>query len=254
MLSKSDHVAVEECHPPDGIFCDHGWHFRRSDGFAVRRCEVAKGNARRATVESWRERLGGPIEKLRQWGGLDERGLPTFAGYDANRHEGAARGLGVMRSFASSRPPMNNVILVGSNGLGKSRLLLTSHFALLEAGIASQYVTTPELRLWFHRQQSFDEEVSREARGKLAPLLYAQAIHFDDPGEVEDDQRRRGEFTEGLKCLLDNSRAVWAVATNRSADEMERHPDLSGSIASRFQLGAEVVVMRGLDYRVETAR
>ncbi len=245
-------VSVEECALPSGMSCLGGWHFR--EGIAVRRCDALRRQQIRARIDGELQRLAGARKQLEPWGALDASGIPVFDGYRTDRHEGAERGLAVMRAFSAARPPSRGVLIVGSNGLGKTRLLLASHFALLAAGIASQYVTTPELRFWFRRQLSFDEEISREARGWLDRLLYAQVVHFDDPGHVEDDQRARGEFTEGLKQLLDNSRAVWAVASNRSSVEMERHPDLSGSVASRFQYGAEVIVMRGLDFRVEMAR
>jgi DNA replication protein DnaC len=215
---------------------------------ALRRCDALRRAEIRARIEVERTRLIGPLSLL------DGHGGASFDGYDPNRHEGAAAGLAAMRRFSSERPPRRGVLLIGPSGLGKTRLLLASHFALLGAGIASQYVTTPELRFWFRRQMSFDEEVAREAREWLGKFQYAAAIHFDDAGHVENDQRARGEFTEGLKHLLDSTRAAWAVSSNRSSAEMEQHPDLSGSVASRFALDADVVVMRGEDYRQETAR
>lgn len=241
-----------ECEPPDGMACEGGWHFR--DGAAVRRCDTRRRKEIRARVAGELKRLAGPIALLAKWGALDARGVPTFTGYDPTRHEGANAALEALLRFASGRPPQTNVMIKSGNGLGKTRLLLASHFTLLEAGISSVYTTTPELRFWFRRQMNFDEEIAKEARGWLEKFQYAQAIHYDDPGHVENDQRARGEFTEGLKNLLDNSRGRWAVATNRSADEMEAHPDLSGTIASRFQFDADIVVMSGLDFRVEHSR
>lgn len=241
-----------ECIPPDGQICDGGWHFRDIGDFygreAVGRCDTRRRQEIRAKVADERVRLDGPLELLRPHGGA------RFDGYDTTRHIGAGEALEAMQRFSGGRPPKRNIILVSPNGLGKTRLLLASHFALLEAGIASQYVTTPELRKWFRRANSFDEETEREARNWLDRFNYSQAIHFDDAGHVENDQRSRGEFTEGLKNLLDNTKAAWAVATNRTSAEMETHPDLSGTVASRFQYNADVVVMRGRDFRVETSR
>jgi hypothetical protein len=244
--------ASEECVPPDGMTCTGGWHFR--DDIAIRRCDTRRRAEIRARVAGELKRLAGPIEQLGRWGALDARGVPTLAGYDPTRHTGAPEALAAMLRFASGRPPRTNVLLKSSNGLGKTRMLLASHFALLEAGVSSVFTTTPELRFWFRRQMSFDEEIAREARSFLEKFTVAQAVHFDDPGHVENDQRARGEFTEGLKHLLDCSRGAWAVATNRSSEEMESHPDLSGTIASRFQFGAEIVVMSGLDFRVEKSK
>lgn len=243
---------LDQCQPGPGLTCDGGWHFRNLGDFygreAVCRCDTRRRQEIRAKVADERARLDGPLELLKPHGGA------KFCGYDTTRHDGADKALACMQAFAAGRPPRRNVILVSPNGLGKTRLLLASHFALLEAGIASQYVTTPELRKWFRRSSSFDEETEREARNWLDRFNYSQAIHFDDAGHVENDQRSRGEFTEGLKNLLDNTKACWAVATNRTSAEMEVHPDLSGTVASRFQYNADVVVMRGRDFRVETSR
>lgn len=236
----------DECKPPAGMSCIGGWHFKGDT--AVKRCDTKRRREIREKIVDERARLEGPLELLKQYGGA------KFDGYDPSRHAGADRALAAMRAFSEGRPPRRNVLLVSPNGLGKTRLLLASHFALLDAGIASRYVTTPELRKWFKRADSFDEEVEREARNWLERFNYAQAIHFDDAGHVENDQRSRGAFAEGLKGLLDNTKAAWAVATNRSSSEMETHPDLSGTVASRFQYNADVIVMSGIDFRTETAR
>lgn len=242
-------IKTEKCVPPAGMYCDGGWHFR--DGFAVNRCDSKRRQEIRERVNSERDRLIGALETLADDGALNASGLPTFSGYQADRHEGAGKALEAMQRFSAGRPPKRGVLLISPNGLGKTRLMLASHFTLLGAGIASQYVTTPELRFWFRRQMSFDEEVAREARGWLERLQYAHVIHFDDAGHVEHDQRARGEFTEGLKHLLDTSGAVWAVSSNRSYTEMQQHPDLSGTVASRLIHGADIVTMKGIDYRVK---
>lgn len=236
--------APSECTPPDGMQCIGGWHFR--DDVAIRRCDTKRRQEIRAKIADERERLGGALGLLKPFGGA------KFDGYDASRHLNADRALAAMQVFSQGRPPARGVLVVSPNGLGKTRLLLASHFALLEAGIASQYVTTPELRKWFRRAGSYDEETEREARNWLDRFTYAAAIHFDDAGHVENDGRNRGEFNEGLKNLLDNCKAAWAVATNRSSEEMETHPDLSGTVASRFQYNADVIVMSGVDFRVES--
>lgn len=246
MVANVKTPPEDKCTPRPGVFCDGGWHFR--DGLALHRCDALRRAEIRAKVDVERVRLAGALDVLEAHGGA------LFAGYDPNRHEGAKEALEAMQRFASGRPPRRGVLLIGSNGLGKTRLMLASHFSLLEAGIASQYVTTPELRFWFRRQMSFDEEIAREARGWLERFQYAQAIHFDDAGHVENDQRARGEFTEGLKHLLDTSRAAWAVSSNRSSQEMQQHPDLSGTVMSRFMRDADLVTMRGRDFRQETLR
>lgn len=260
---------------PGVVYCDGKWHHRVMPPEETRgkhalispckwemtgRCEGEKRSETRKRIDGERKRLAGEIALIAKRGGI-KAGVPVFDGYspesqpdDADRRT-LDRALGCMRRFSAARPPTRNVILKGPNGLGKTRLMLSSHFALLEAGIASQYVTTPELRKWFKRAESFDEEMAREANDHLDRYVYAQVVHFDDVGHVENDQRARGQFTEGLKDLLDRSRATaWAVATNRSSNEMEMHPDLSGTIVSRIQYQADVVPMSGVDFRTLTAQ
>lgn len=247
-VSVADTEALDlNCKLPNDGRCDAGWHFD-AYGDAIGRCSELRRREIRAKVGEERKRLAGPLSLLERHGGA------VFAGYDETRHHGAAEALQAMLRFSGARPPQRNVILVGPNGLGKTRLLLASHFTLLESGISSRYVTTPELRKWFRRATSYDEEIEREARQWLDKFRYAQAIHFDDAGHVENDQRSRGEFVEGLKSLLDDCRGVWAVSSNRSSEEMERHPDLSGTVASRFMYDADIVVMSGKDFRAETAK
>jgi len=230
---------------PGVTFCMGAMHMNAAG--VLGRCPEARKAEIRARVESERKRLAGPLAVLALKGGVG------FSGFDWSRNESAAKALGAMRRFSEGRPPISGVLLTGPTGLGKTRLLLASHFALLEAGVNSEYVTSPALRRLFRDASSFTEEVAETARGQLDRLVYASAVHADDLGDVEDDQRARGQFTEGIKDLLDRSRAVWAFAVNLSSEEAERHPDLSGKVVSRMQYGAEIVPMEGSDYRLSTA-
>jgi DNA replication protein DnaC len=229
----------------DGVtYCDFEWHYDLTG--VTGRCTDVRRREIQKRVASERQRLTAEIARIEQ------RSRFGFAGYDPSLCEGGARALAVMQRFGVELA--FNAVLIGSAGLGKSHLLLASHFACLERGVSSVYLRTPELRRWFRARESFDSEVSAEAERNLSPALYAQAVHFDDAGHIENDQRARGQFAEGLKDLLDRSRGRWAVATNRAAEEAERHPDLSGVVVSRFLLDAEVVRLDGADYRVMTAR
>jgi DNA replication protein DnaC len=229
---------------PGVTYCDGTWH-HVANGVSGR-CQIVRQREVKDRVAGERRRLAAEIAKV------EEASAFGFDGYDGRLCVGGARALEVMRRFA--RAPQFSVLLKGPRGLGKTHLLLASHFELLERGIPSVYVRTPELRRLFRAMDSYDQEVVDEARRKLDPILYAAAIHFDDAGHIENDARARGQFAEGLKDLLDRSRGRWATATNRSGDEAERHPDLSSVNFSRLLLDAEVVVMSGDDFRALTAR
>ncbi len=81
-------------------------------------------------------------------------------------------------------------------------------------------------------------------------LTRTQAIHLDDLGNVENDERRRGMFAEGLKQVLDRSKAKRFAATNLTWAEATKHPDVGEKVLSRLVSGAIVVKLEGEDYRV----
>lgn len=224
--------------------CDGEWH-RVAEGVTCRCPEKVRAE-RSARITSERARLRGELGHL---------GSPGFAGFSPRRPGlmGGERALAVMERFARGRPPTCNVLLVGPTGLGKTHLLLASHFELLAGGVASLYVTTSELRRLFRRAENFDVETAEDALRQLERLVYAEVVHFDDLGHIDHDQRARGIFAEGLKDLHDRSRGKWAVSTNRTAAEAESHPDMTGTIVSRLMYEAEVVELSGVDCRVQTA-
>lgn len=241
-----DWVPLDQDMEPGRVYCDGRWHHRAEGNLG--RCPALVKLEIKARVVTERARLSGALARLALHGGA------SFDGYDTTRGDGLDKALEVMRRFSGARPPCTGVLLSGPAGLGKTRLLLASHFTLLEAGISSQYVTSAELRRLFRASDNLNEEVREEAKHALDRYLYAQAVHADDLGEIEDDQRARGRFAEGLKELLDRSRGAWAIATNRSGEEAERHPDLTGTVVSRMVLDADVVKMVGKDFRNGTAR
>jgi hypothetical protein len=238
-------LDVETLTEPD--MCDGQYHWRgvsaekRGTAIAGRCPKVIEDDIRRlVTLEE--RRLAAELDKIRHPFDPHRTGLV-----------GGERALEVLRRFAWLGPS-SNVLLIGPTGLGKTHLLLRSHLTLLKRGIASQYVRTFELRKIFRHANSYSAELAEEARYKLDRYVYAQAVHFDDAGHIENDQRARGEFAEGLKELLDKSRARWAIATNRSAAEAEQHPDLGGVNLSRMLADCETVELDGPDYRAQTAR
>lgn len=263
LLSKtnvSENVKQRDCsarewspdeNPETVEVCDGMVHTVRMPDFpraeVVRRCPAIVAGEVRARFANERQRLAGAIERLQRFGG------EGFDGYDPNRHPSSAEALFAMRQFSCERPPSRNVFMLGPAGLGKTRLLLASHFALLEAGTNSHYVTSPELRSLFRLAGSFDENARREAEGKICSLRQSQAIHADDLGDVEGDERFRGAFAEGFKGLLDGTRAAWAFSSNCTYAEAAKHPDLGDKILSRMFEGAIVIRMGGSDRRLETA-
>ena len=259
-----------------GEFCDGAAHYDRDPANAplprpavLRRCPEQCQREIRARITEEEERLGGALAECRG---------ARFADYDVNRQRDAAwcavcrswscveplrherdlvrpreeakEALDVMQGFAAARPPRQSVILSGGLGLGKTHLMLASHFELLRGGVRSYFVGSTDLRECFARVGSFDDEMRTEAEQLRDALVRAEVIHWDDAGDVDGDQRRRGAFSEGIKFLLDRSRAVWAVSLNGDYEAARKHPDLGPKIISRLMQNAVVVRMRGSDQRL----
>lgn len=231
------------------VVCDGMHHYRgpgRPTGFAP--CPDVVSRSIRQRVDSEHGRLAGTIMTLSLCGG----GL-GFDCYDPKRHAWGERVLGAVRRFAIMRPPMGRILMTGSKGVGKTLLQLAGHFACLENGVDSVYLQSSNLRRHLHLSESFDEDARRKGEDAIQRLLMCQVIWFDDIGEIEDDQRKRGQFAAGLKNLLDNSRAAWCVSTNCDGDEAASHADMGAKIVSRLLAGALVLEMKGKDARVASA-
>jgi DNA replication protein DnaC len=231
-------------------YCDGVAHYALQGGARVvtGRCRELKRAEVRARIEAEAERLAGVLEEVGRLTGLG------FDGFIRNRHPKVDQAWRAMRDFASGRPPTRGVFLSGSTGLGKTRLLLASHFELLAAGVDSEYVSAAQLRELFHEAENFDAEISRPAKDRIAQLARAEALHLDDLGDVEGDQRKRGTFAGGLKGMLDQRRGAWAAATNLSSEAADAHPELGEKILSRLVANATVVKLEGADFRVEFGR
>lgn len=231
--------------------CDRGWHYRWSkksnSPVAIERCAEVRRQEILRLLERERERLAGELAVIEKLGPVG------FFGFDQERCDGAKSAWQAAWDFSQGRPPTRNAFLAGTTGLGKTRLMLASHFALLGAGVRSVYVTSPELRQAFEDQRAFDEELREQGATLAERLVRTQAVHLDDLGNVDDDERKRGLFAEGLKKILDRSKAAWFAATNLTWDEAMRHPDVGAKVLSRLVNGAVVVKLSGQDFRVQHA-
>jgi hypothetical protein len=232
--------------------CDRVMHYRFDK---QHRCPVAVGRCpelRRAEMQSVydreRKRLEGELAVIARLGSVG------FMGYDISRGTCAVDAWRAAIAFSEGRPPKRNLFFAGTTGLGKTRLMLASHFALLRAGVRSVYVTSPELRGAFDDQRAYDEELREQGTAMVERLVRSAAVHLDDLGNVEDDDRKRGLFAEGLKKILDRSGAAWFAATNLTWDDATRHPDVGSKVLSRLVSGADVVKIEGKDYRVEHSK
>jgi DNA replication protein DnaC len=227
-----------------GGYCNGLGHYRETES---ERHPVYLG---RCFMVAWREERDRLDPLIRRANSSTIDSYQTgFDGYDPRRHPRAAEALRAMQNFSGARPPKRGVLLSGGTGLGKTRLLLASHLALVRGGVDSRFVTAHELSDLFRRAESFDEDVASPARQTLTRLCASQVLHVDDLGDIHGDERRRGFFQAGLKGMLDQGRFVWAVATNCTLEEAVKHPELGEKIISRLADGVFKLALEGVDQR-----
>jgi DNA replication protein DnaC len=234
-----------------GLYCDRTWHVRvaEDEETIVERCpaEVARWNKRRGAEE--RARLAGTIAQLEREGGTG------FEGFDLSWHASPDGSTAAFHravwSLSRQRPPQRGLLISGPSGLGKTRLLLASHLDLIDAGVRSRYITSPELRSLFQRRANFDEQIRLDAEDEIGRIVQTQVLHVDDLGNVAaEDDVPKPYLAEGLKDILDRSSAVIVAATNCEVEALVRHPDVGRKIVSRLVGRSDVIAVAGRDYRV----
>ncbi len=165
--------------------------------------------------------------------------------------------LTVTLAISKENPPQRNVAFLGPPGLAKTSAQLMIHFARLESGIRSQFVTSVMLRDLFQRMSSGIPEMREEAKRQFHPLLSAESIIWSDVGDTETSSKR--EFAQSLLELLEKSNAAWVISSNLSINALKQHPDigervLSRLLADRYGNPAEVIGLEGPDQRTRNSR
>lgn len=179
--------------------------------------------------------------------------IPSLNDFDPERVANGGKALEAMRRFVSGSA--RSVFLRGDTGNGKTHLLIASHLALLRAGVNSVYLVSSSLADLCWRKHLFDAAAREEAEKAFQSLAHAEVIHFDELGQAIGDERRRLQFTEGLKLLCDGS-VRWAVGSNLLPEALGGHlAPLSDQILSRLMGPAArdgaVVDLAGADQRFE---
>ncbi len=184
--------------------------------------------------------------------GLQAEGGSGFDGFNARWHESIKVAFETIRAFALARPlNARGVFLTGSTGLGKTRLLLASHMALLEDGIRSAFVTSADLRKLVARREIYDLEAREEAEDAIARVISMQVVHLDDLGDVGDPMDvPRPHLSETVKDILEQSKAAFLVATNCTGNAALEHPDIGRKVVSRLMGRCDVLKVQGRDYRI----
>jgi DNA replication protein DnaC len=235
ILAQVQAIGPDSPRCPDlqpGQHCDRVGHYDRDPTdrglppvLYLGRCPALQRADTLDLLSQERDRLAGALEGCA--GG--------FQAYDQTRLGALSeRAYGYALRFSLGRPPRRSLLLCGDLGVGKTHLALASHFALLSAAVRSCFVSSTDLRELFRACMSFDDDTKREAETQRGRLLRADVIHWDDVGDVEGDQRRRGEFCEGVKFLLDRGRAWWFLTSNLDAIGVANHPDVGRKVLDRL--------------------
>jgi DNA replication protein DnaC len=209
-----------------GVSCTGVEHL--SDRGHVGPCPAWQKHLASERVQSERARLAGVLGRL----GCE----PSFETFRPDRGTGTRVAFEAMKRF--SLRESTGVFLSGPTGVGKTHLLLASHFALLRSGWPSAYVTSAQLRHLFFRLRQVVDAVREEAEKQFRELQSTPFVHLDELGDVVGDERFRGAFAEGIKRLLDESGARFAVTTNLDDRGLVSHPDVGDQVLSRLLAGA----------------
>lgn len=251
--------------------CDHGQHFVTADRDRrrTRRCPVAVRDEIRTKVAEERRRLDGVIKRCTAQGELGWAGWRDDA-HPRSRDLREAAEEFVRRVCAGAAKAA--LIFQGPRGTGKTWALLETHFALLDAGIRSEWLDVSGLvRQRQLRLHTFDDEARAEAQRWFDRLACARVLIIPDLGDPETLDRdaagarstiheaRAGEAlakAAELFDLLEASGAATAVATNATSDQLIADPGVGSCNTSRLMDNAIVVKLdpSAKDQRVEKAR
>lgn len=222
----------------------NGFLHLQAGGRLITRCPAKIAEEIQALVDPELERLEGAITRA-------FRGQPVgFDGFDPKRARGGGKALAAMVRFAGESRPSRGALLSGQTGIGKTRLMLASHFTRMRAGLPSEFVTVSDLRGAFADSSSFDADRRGPAEARLRRLRRCPAIHIDDLGIGEGS----ASFAAKFQQLLEDMPGAVAVSLNLASDEARKHPDIGERVLSRLIDNAEVARMEGEDQRVARAK
>lgn len=254
------------------IECLGGWHEgerlgpgiaggeRRMMRYCIRRCPAVVRQEARERIQNEREALRGELERsgYRQLTRRDHRRISRVLRevLDGSRPVGGLPGLLTILDRYMVHPIDRNIILHGPVGTGKTTAQLCLHFACLERGIGSRYVTSTDLRRIAVNRQSANEDLQTDADRELAKLRAAQVLVWSDIGS---ERAKARNLAETLQDLFDGLRGVCVGSTNRSKEQIAADEDNYGPrIASRLFADRDdkavvVIHLEGSDQRRHAA-
>lgn len=257
---------------PGEAECVDGWHMAERPGPGIvgeepravkqclRRCPHVVRQEIKERVRAEREALRGELERCgyKQLTATDHRPVSRVLRevLDEARTVNGLPALLAMLDTFMVKPIDRNVILRGPVGTGKTTAQLCLHFACLERGIGSRYVTSTDLRRIAVNRQSANDDLQVTADRELAKLKAAQVLAWSDIGSERGKARN---LAETLQDLFDGLRGVCVGSTNRTSEQIAADEDNYGPrIASRLfadrdDRRAVVIHLEGSDQRRHAA-
>lgn len=244
-LHLAAHEQIVRCHDVNVMeeYCAGGWHMADRDMGAGRRQQVCVRRCPAALRQDSKDRVASDLRALD--GELQRCGFRTLTPSDRRPVSKVLRGIldgsrqveGLSALLATvdrylSKPIDRNIILHGGPGTGKTTAQLCLHFAALENGQCSRYVTSGDLRKIAIGRGSAVEDLRVEADQQLNRLKSAQVLVWTDIGSEKSLVRN---FTETLQDLFDGMRGVVVGSTNRTSEQLaEDESNYGPRISSRL--------------------
>lgn len=225
---------------PSLIYCDGQFHIRTKGAWgvdtAICKCPQWTGEA---MVEAVRE--SSPVKEVAM----------TWETYRDHSGDGAR-----VKAWAASGKQM--LILNGSSGLGKTHLARALQYQFTDENKSCEYISAESLKIMFldaHPQNRERVADHYDAKRRINRLKSVDVLIIDDLG-TESRSGVTDTMMSGLKALIDEMRGRLIITLNLSISEENTRESLGqygGRICSRIIGGAEIIAMRGTDYRKKLA-
>ena len=192
------------------------------------------------------QKLIGKAEKLREESNLGERfSHRTFANFHTDSTNQSA--FDVCRNYANCdlfKSKKNGLILLGSNGVGKTHLSASIAHVLIDKGIPVLFHTYSE-----HQQEIRNEFDHTGAQKYLSLMKNNPVLVLDDLGKEKKTEWSSSVLFDVVNARYEHQLPL-IITSNFSAAELADH--VGSAVWSRLYETSGVVVMSGADHRMRS--
>jgi len=217
-------------------YCDGQFHIRTQGAWGV---DVALGKCPQWT--------GQAMVVQAQEQAPPEHKLFTWENYIDHSGDGAK-----IKEWAAGSGRI--LILRSAAGRGKTHLARALHYQLLDDGKTAEYIESVKLKKYLLDMSPINRDRLEDhytGKRKIQRYKKADVLIIDDLGEDSIDGVA-ATFVSGLKELLDDKAGRLIITTNLITVDREEKGYIGmygGRVASRILGGAEIISLKGDDYR-----